>query len=336
MLALLTVSAGLLSAPASATPREDAGGRYAAAEHQRIVDFWTPARVAQAVPRDFVLDAATGRASLAEPLATASAASVAGASWNSGGAVKVTTGKVLFAMGTSYYVCSASVVNDGSLTNQRSIVLTAGHCAYDERRKRFATNWTFVPDYDSAPAPLDAQRSFCSQTRLGCWTANALVVSNGYATAGRFNTQAILNDFAFAVVGPGGTNGASQLDVTAGGGQVLPTSSVAMASGTPASLFGYPAASPYNGTDLVYCAGPVGFDPQTANRTYGVTCTMTGGSSGGPWFSGFDVATGTGTLRSVNSYGYKNGTAMYGPVFNAVTDRMFQEATKTVANVTVS
>ena len=36
-----------------------AGGGNARSEHQRIVDFWTHERVAQAQPRDFVFDPAT-------------------------------------------------------------------------------------------------------------------------------------------------------------------------------------------------------------------------------------------------------------------------------------
>jgi hypothetical protein len=60
---------------------------------------------------------------------------------------------------------------------------------------------------------------------------------------------------------------------------------------------------------------------------------MTGGSSGGPWFSPF--SSGSGTLMSVNSYGYSGITAMHGPKLNAETQSMFQTAAGTAGNVIV-
>ena len=134
--------------------------------------------------------------------ATATAASSPGSSWTKGGAVTGTTGKVLFQMGGSYWVCSASTVYD--TVADRSIVLTAGHCVYDEANGAFATNWMFIPDYDAAPAPLTSSGSFCSAARYGCWTAESLAVHTGYATAGGFNDQAVLYDWGFAVVKNGG------------------------------------------------------------------------------------------------------------------------------------
>lgn len=109
-------------------------------------------------------------------------------SWTAGGEVLKTTGEVLFAMGGTYYVCSASVADD--TVSGRSIILTAGHCVYDETGGAFATNWMFVPDYDSAAASLNTSGSFCANTSLGCWTASALVAAGGFTTAGGFNDQA--------------------------------------------------------------------------------------------------------------------------------------------------
>jgi V8-like Glu-specific endopeptidase len=327
----LLATTGLLAAPAAAAPGAEAPGREVASEHQRIVDFWTPTRVAQAVPRDFVVDPATGRVSLAKPVAPSGTTTGGGALWEGSGLVQTTTGKVLFAMGRSYYVCSASVVTDS--TDGRSVVLTAGHCAYDETRKRFATNWMFVPDYDATPtAGLDAGGSFCASTTYGCWTAQALVVSTGYATSGRFNTQAILNDFAFAVMRPGGKGGTVPAELD----QAVGSQPVAFSGTTPmsASLFGYPAGSPYDGKQLVSCQGSVGTDARLSGRTYGVACDMTGGSSGGPWFSPFSE--GSGTQMSVNSYGYTGEKVMYGPKLNDLTARMFTMAQSATTNSLVS
>ena len=300
--------------------------------HDRVVAFWTNARVAQAIPRDFDFDpkSRSFRPS-AKPAAGGGGASntTLGSSWTAGGEVLKTTGKVLFAMGGTYYVCSASVADDS--VSGRSIILTAAHCAYDESGEAFATNWMFVPDYDSAPASLDTSGSFCAGTSLGCWTASALVVAGGYTTAGGFNDQAVVHDYAFAVVGAGGKSGTAQLDATVGG---HPIQFSAVSAGADTYLFGYPAAGRYKGKDLVYCRGPLAFDPSTANATYRVGCNMTGGSSGGPWFTPFSA--GSGTMMSVNSYGYSGITAMHGPKLNAETQSMFTAAASATTNTIVN
>ena len=53
---------------------------------------------------------------------------------------------------------------------------------------------------------------------------------------------------------------------------------------------------------------------------------MTGGSSGRPWFSPFDEAAGMGALTSVNPYGYRGGSAMYGPKFSGATEAVYTAA----------
>jgi hypothetical protein len=283
-------------------------------------------RVRQAVPRDFV-KTANGFVPRAKPGGGA-AGTTTGSSWTAGGRVAQTTGKVLFAMGGSLYVCSANVVADTA--SSRSVVSTAGHCVYDETARAFATNWLFVPNYDAAAPNLDGAGAFCPQTLYGCWTASALVVHRGYATAGSFNDQATLHDWGFAVLGAGGKGNSLVESVT--GTQAI--SFAAASAGTTVSAFGYPAAGRYKGKDLVYCQGPLTTDPQNADRTWGVGCTMTGGSSGGPWFTGLS-STGVGTQMSVNSYGYSGVSFMYGPKFNTLTQATFTAAGWATANTVV-
>jgi hypothetical protein len=332
---LALMSAGM----ATATPSTDARS-----EHQRIVEFWTHERVAQAVPRHFVLDPGRGFVPAAKPDnpgggkpggggdGDGDSGLVTGASWTSGGAVVATTGKVLFQMGGSFYVCSASVVTDGSTADADSLILTAGHCAYDETNRAFATNWLFIPDYDSAPAPLTASGSFCADTEYGCWTAEALTVHTGYASAGGFNDTAVVHDFAVATVYGGGHSREAKLDGTVGTQDIAFTE---IGLGNLVYAFGYPAAQKYKGNDLVYCAGPVGTDPNTGGATYRIECGMTGGSSGGPWFSPFTEGSGTGTLASVNSYGYRGDSGMYGPKFNANTQAVYTTADGATADTIV-
>lgn len=324
-----TVVTSLMVGTAVAAPDGDRR-----AEHQRIVDFWTPERVAQAIPRDFVLDPERGFIPAKKPDNPGKPGGdggtepdtglVTGASWNGGGTVVNTTGKVLFQMGGSYYVCSASVVEDGP-NDTDSVILTAAHCVYDESRGEFATNWMFVPAYDTDPAPLTTNGSFCGQTEYGCWTATALTVHSEFVTAGGFNDQAVVYDFAFATVGSGGHDGTA-LDAL--GTQAISFSEIGTDPETPIEVysFGYPAAKKYKGNDLTYCKGPVANPPLNGDPTYRIECDMTGGSSGGPWFSGFDLASGTGTLVSVNSYGYRGDSGMYGPKFNEDTQALYSAA----------
>jgi hypothetical protein len=311
--ALLTVLA-LLPLAAAPVAAGDSGAK-AKAEHQRIVKYWTAERIANAKPRDFVRTGDGRFVPRAKP------GGGTGASWTQGGPVVQRTGKVLFTMDGSNWVCSASAVNDTRATF--SLVLTAAHCAYDEVNETHATNWTYVPSFDTSPTFT------CSQSTYGCWTtaAGGLVVHSGYATAGGFNTQATVHDFAIAIVGPGGKDGATQLDSLGS----YPIAYPAISTGQTVHAFGYPAAGRYKGKDLTYCTGATFNDNFNGNLTWGIKCNMTGGSSGGPWLGSFTQA-GGGTLTSLNSYGYSGLSNMYGPKFNSDTQDVWTRADTSSSN----
>ena len=63
---------------------------------------------------------------------------------------------------------------------------------------------------------------------------------------------------------------------------------------------------------------------------------MTGGSSGGPWLSSYDEATGSGKHTTLNSYGYSGLTNMYGPKFNAKTQAVYNAADAATVNTIVN
>ncbi|MGK2849807.1 MAG: trypsin-like serine peptidase [Candidatus Limnocylindrales bacterium] len=318
---LLTVA---VAPAAAAKPNAEAKAK---AEHQRIVKYWTPERIAGAQPRDFMRTPGGTFQPKAKPGGGGGGGTVTGASWTGGGPVVQRTGKVLFTMGASNYVCSATVVQEPTPRSTHSLVLTAGHCAYDEVAEAFATNWIFVPSFDTSPTFT------CANATIGCWTAVGLVVHSGYATAGGFNTQATIHDFAIAIVAGGGKTGTTaQLDTAVGGGYGIAYPSIS--TGGSVHAFGYPAAGRYKGKDLTYCAGPTFDDPNNGNATWGIACNMTGGSSGGPWLSGFTQA-GAGTLTSLNSYGYNGLSNMYGPKFNADTQDVVNAAASRTGNYIV-
>ena len=296
-----------------------AAARAPQSEHDRVVAWWTPARMAAAKPRDFTR--VGDRLVPAARPGTGGGGNTTGASWNGGGLILRASGRVWFNMRGNAWICSGSVATDSR--TGASLVLTAAHCAYDEQNRVFATNWMFIPEYDSAPSGCAVH---------GCWTAKALVVHNGYASAGGFNLQATLHDYAFAVVEGGGWSETAQLDATVGS---FPIGFSTLSTGITMYAFGYPAGAPYTGRDLTYCAGKLGTDPWNGGRTWALPCTMTGGSSGGPWLSGFNTRTASGTLSSVNSYIYSGIKKMHGPKFNSTTQAVYDAADAATQNTVV-
>ena len=320
-----SIAIGTLFLLASAVPAAAASPSVesASARHDRIVAHWTPERLQKATPRDFRYDAKRGFVPAAKPGTGGGGTTVTGASWTKGGQILKTSGKVYFEMGGGGYVCSGAVAKDSN--TGRSLVLTAAHCAYDETARQFATNWMFIPEFDTTPTFT------CANTKWGCWTASGLVVHSGYATAGGFNTQATVHDFAFAVVGNGGKSN-TQLDATVGD---FPITFSGITKGQTLYSFGYPASQKYKGNDLSYCAGPLTEDASNSNLTWGMACDMTGGSSGGPWLSSFSESTGSGTLSSLNSYGYSGVRYMYGPKFGTKTQDVYTAANTATGNTIV-
>jgi len=327
ILLVVTVVSSLTMVVGSSTP---VSGKSASASTNASVKFWTNARVRKAVSRDFEFNIQTHQFDLrGKPVFPGTST---GSSWTSGGRVLKTTGKVLFSMGLTYYVCSAGVVND-AITN-RSIVLTAGHCLYDETNNQFAENWIFIPSWDTKPVAMDSQGMFCDSTQYGCWAAESLVASDTYAKEPGFTVTATQHDYGFAVMGSGGFSGL-QLDAVTGS-QAMYTDYAD--TDTETWAFGYPAQGKYKGNDLIYCRGLLSLDSRVGVdwSTYKLACAMTGGSSGGPWMR--DVMetgsnAGTGTVFSVTSYGYGSSKNLYGPILNTETAAMFSAAETTSGNL---
>ncbi len=296
------------SAQAQAGGNGNGNGGDAAAEHRRVVDFWTADKRASAKPRDLEREAPNGKpggkpgggppttstpTTTTAPPTTTLPTSVAGATWNGAGAVVKTTGKVFFTMGASRYTCSASAVDSG----HGRLVLTAGHCVHD-LTAGWASNWIFYPAYNGAPSAA-----------LGSWTATALFTTAGWASSEDFD-----DDAGFAVVSDG-TATTLEAKLATNGVASVPSIDFASTNTSTHYAFGYPAAKKYSGSTLVYCAGLVSIGRYDGADTVSMTCDMTGGSSGGPWYETF--ANGTGVVRSLTSYGYASlKNVLFGPVLN--------------------
>lgn len=279
----------------------------AKAEQQRIIDYWTPARIASAQWKGYVRDAKGNVNPNAGKPGGGGGGAVTGASWTGNGAVEERIGRILFSSGGSNWICSGSVVNDGATNNGYSVILTAGHCVFDGA-DGWSYNFLFMPDFDDDP------NYTCAQRVLGCWTASRLAANSDFVPSGFGPDSALRVDYGFALVGAGSKGG--QLDATVGGYN-LKTSGVTTSSTQWA--FGYPAEGRYKGKDLIYCKGSTINDPYNVG-TWGMACNMNGGSSGGGWLTDTtNPADGSGALSSVNSYGYSGLTYMFGPRFNSET-----------------
>lgn len=202
--------------------------------------------------------------------------SASGTAWKRGGVVSRATGRVFFTLDGTEYACSAVVV--GGV--RADVVMTAAHCISDGSGG-WARNWTFIPGYSAGKAPH------------GRYLAKTFFVAKQWADGAAEN-----DDVAFVVVRPAPGN---------------KTKNVANATGSEpivfgyrsarASVFGYPAKPPFNGSKLDYCSGKVLADPYGAADA-GLRCAMTEGDSGGPWLSNFNPATGKGVITGVTSFKY--------------------------------
>lgn len=317
-----TIAASALAAPA--TPPAKAVG------------YWNESRLAAAQPLELVVDESTGIGKLrvsaqagrtTSKTTSGSTTKVSTSDWPQGAAIAQTAvGKVFFTVGTNAYVCSGALATDG-LTN-RAIVLTAGHCVWSQGAPgAFVTNWAFYPNYDAG---------FRTP-----YYASALVVRNEFATQSSFNNTALANDWAFAVLTPGGNNPAILPDVDFQGvaKNSYDLNVSGFTTGYTSFAFGYPQAAPFDGLTLKYAGATIFVDSNT-KTTWGMNSTMTGGASGGPWLSNGTSTTVdavNGKLSSLNSYKYNvDTTKMYGPFFNARTTSTFNAALTATGNLTVA
>ncbi len=317
-LALSGTAAVAFSAPSQARPSDVTGdvavhsAATTRAAQDRVTGYWTPQRMRDAVPAEVLVDAKS-KSSAGDAVAAGAptvvpqakakpvpSADFVGDYYAGGGKVVDTTGKVFFTLGGVNYVCSGSAVSSGN----KDVVLTAGHCV-NEGPGDYATNWAFVPAYDDGARPY------------GTFTARQLTTTTQWQNSGDFDY-----DVAFAVLNT--LDGAHLTDVV--GGQAIGFN---QARGQYMYSFGYPAANPYDGSDIAWCHGTVVQDTFGGSTDQGLNCNLTGGSSGGPWFVSYSEPTGVGTLNSVNSFKYRGGSMrnyMFGPYLGDVAQTLYSSA----------
>jgi V8-like Glu-specific endopeptidase len=297
----LTTAGGATAAPAEEKDK-NASVTSAVLDAAGVAEYWTADRMRSAIPGDVLAGKALERgnrssSAIVEKGKNSQVKATKGRPTIAQSEVPVShIGKVFFTLGGSNYVCSGNAV---SSTNG-STVSTAGHCL-NEGPGAFATKFIFVPAYENGAAPY------------GQWTAKSLHAPTQWSGSGD-----MAYDTGFAVMNRDASN-RTLTEVVGGSGVAFN-----QPRGLAYKSFGYPAASPFNGETLKSCTGTATNDPNNPQfGTQGISCDMTGGSSGGPWFIGTDSS---GLQNSVNSYGYNRSAVMYGPFWGSVIQQTYNVA----------
>jgi hypothetical protein len=210
-------------------------------------------------------------------------------------------GKLFFSNDGGNYVCSATSVASSSGTSNENEIWTAGHCAANTNgTHHWDSSAIFIPAYNGNVANFDPFGEFV-------WTGAAIT------TSAWFNNSDLTEDEAAMIVGTSNTTGRTLGNSVGWDGFAwnYPVNQQFVA-------FGYPAASPYNGLNMVEDIGATaGLDGNisgaNATRPIVIGNPMTGGSSGGAWNIGW-TSSGPGYINGHNDYKYTNQPlAMYSP-----------------------
>ncbi|GIH28893.1 peptidase [Acrocarpospora phusangensis] len=304
-----------------------------ATDLQRIAAYWTPERLRQAstyVPSTKPSAGTRSAPSVAEVVPGGKRARTAKAPGKKAAQNPPMVGKVFFKLGAKEYWCSGSVVH----SKNRNLVATAGHCGYSLPQNRPVENWIFIPSYENG------------DTNAGIYVGHTLYLHLDYPGKGDFD-----RDYAFVTVNRGftwkNTSGgyqradAGRLEDKVGAFRFAATKGTSLA----VNAFGYPAGAhpdgsrPYSGQTVRTCSGVTDRKYVTAPTyllSHGVllrSCMFTAGASGGPWVLNYNRARQTGFLNGVTSLTWNvNGDgrldAISTPFFNAVTQRVYNEAAK--------
>nr|WP_088511599.1 trypsin-like serine protease [Burkholderia ubonensis] len=208
-------------------------------------------------------------------------------------------GKLFFNIGSSTYLCSASLIKPG-------VVVTAAHCVANFGQRQFYSNWVFVPAYNNGAAPY------------GTWNAASATVPTSYyngtdpcAVAG----VVCQDDVAVIVLAPQGGSYAGNRAGWFGygwNGYGYNPSGLALID-----QLGYPVS--LDSGVLMERNESQGFVSSGNSNNTIIGSLMTGGSSGGPWLvnlgmqpalngTGFGNAAAHNTVVGVTSWGYTDTT----------------------------
>jgi V8-like Glu-specific endopeptidase len=261
--------------------------------------YWSLDRMQRAQPVNTLVNRARDRARASRTRINAAAMNVPAGLYSS--SPYAALGKVFFTdpqSGTDY-VCSGTAVNSAN----RSVVDTAGHCIIEGGSgNNFYRNWMFCPQRMQGNCPK------------GEWFARDFYTSQQWA-----NNGTLARDIGYVVVE---RHGGQAL------GDVVP--SISLATDLPRNqqyrALGYPAASPFDGEHMYGCdsATTSTDSSQGSPNTVGISCDMTGGSSGGGWLIKRDN---TWYLNGHVDYGYDDmPNVLFSPYYDSFVRGIFNRA----------
>jgi len=271
-----------------------------------VAAFWTPARMAAAIDMTLGVNTpepANPTRTKAAPTGPPGSVAPAAPTVRTSGALtpdvagttdvstlqvteSATVGKVYFVVPDGRLgSCSAAAVN----SPKGRLVMTAGHCVVDPALGGWYSNWQFVPRYRNGSRPF------------GTWTARLLTSRTAW-----INNRDVNQDMGIAIMN---NNASNQTIVSVVGGNGLRWN---WGYEVNVTILGYPAEPPYTGELQYYCQGTTWHGHEQQVRAW---CSMTGGSSGGPWLQDYDNSTGLGYINSVVSHRHGDPDQMDGPYF---------------------
>lgn len=327
----------------SAEPVPEGARPAASADYspdQDVLAYWTPERMAAAKPYEpegTTSQAGSGQAQPgdrrgqgADPVASPSRQQASPASGSSSSSTdpEATTdpvapqdtgrgvpetrinGKLFFnGYGVDSAYCSASVVS----TPTQRVVITAGHCVYDQASGGWMKDVVFVPDYDLTSDDPDP---------AGIWTARSLRAFDSWITSNTTYTS----DVGFVTLNDGGDF--NQPVAQAVGGYGLAWSG---SYEYQATVFGYPSNvllpsgrySMYVCQDSAVRSAPSNYPDQVMSSADG--CDFGPGASGGPWVFRYDPGTELGYVRNVTSLWLPRTGQNWAPYFTQDVKTMMDE-----------
>ncbi|MER6046960.1 hypothetical protein ABT168_05745 [Streptomyces sp. NPDC001793] len=228
--------------------------------------------------------------------------------------------------------CSATVVKDPAHPGKSNLVWTAAHCVHAGKNGGWYRNMMFVPSFNRTGVPETQMKNTPFQDRVpeGKWWADDVSTSQEWIKGGGDvpGVPMAPYDFALIHVKPEENTGGKSLEETAGAAYTVDFSAPAMSKMPSLTAQGYPAEAPFDGALQESCTDkPTRLTTDAKKPTmYRIGCTMTGGSSGGPWF--VKGADGKPTLVSNTSMGPRPAKWLAGPHLGAEAKSIFDAMSK--------
>lgn len=199
-------------------------------------------------------------------------------------------GKIFFRQGGGNFVCSGAVIKSNE-------IWTAGHCVHagNGSQSGWSTDVVFVPQYRDGSAP-------CGQ-----WNVSQLMTSSDWFLNGQ-SGNGIVRDYAKGLVSNPNVGCTGTLGFASNQSYSQQYLSV-----------GYPAQSPYTGERMIFCDEPLLRTDFGSPLTFGISCPMNGGASGGPFIINNNA------LNGNNSYIYPGTNQLYSPYFDSAAQDFYDE-----------